>query len=509
MRTLYTGGKIQTGDYWAADWLLVDDDRIAGRGPEADKPAADRVVDLDGGTLTQAFCDAHVHLPATGLYSQGMDFREERSADVILDAFRDKARDQTAILFGGNFEDPLDRPLTATELDSAVGDRPALLGRADMHSCVVSSALLSQLDFDDVEGLDRDDQGAPTGYLREHAAAVAWKWFDANLSPEQQRSAVEAAAALAYSKGVTSVHEMFVVEWRGWASLEAFLSIVGDIPLRVTTYAATTEIDRVRALGLDRIGGDLFLDGSFGSHTAWLSEPYESTPPGGSDPCGTSYRTDEELIDFFSAAQSAGMQTGVHAIGDAAIEQAIRCWEIVAGDMGLNPVRALGHRIEHFECASLDHMRRAAHLGLRASVQPAFDRYWGGDGLYKERIGPRAYNMNRFRSMLQARSASGYGLLIVGAGSDSTVTPLDPFLQMASLQLHHREDERLSAAAAFGTHTMGSLALAGNTDGIGMSEGRRADLVLMDRDPLEVDPDELLKTEVLGTWIGGEQVWPA
>ena len=502
MRTLFTGGRIQSADYWSADWLLIDGDRIAGRGPDADKPSADRIFDLDGGTLTQAFCDAHVHLPATGLYAQGMDFREERSADAILHAFSDKAGDPSAILFGGNFEDPLDRPLTAAELDSAVGDRPALLGRADMHSCVVSSALLAQLDLDGVEGLDRDDEGAPTGYLREHAAAVAWKWFDANLSPDQQRSAVEAAASLAYSKGVTSVHEMFVVEWRGWTSLEDFLSIVEDMPLRVITYAATTDIDRVRALGLDRIGGDLFLDGSFGSHTAWLSEPYESTPPGGSDPFGTSYRTDDELINFFSAAQAAGMQTGVHAIGDAAIEQAIRCWEVVAGEVGPNPVRSLGHRIEHFECASLDHMRRAAHLGLRASVQPAFDRYWGGEGLYRERIGGRAREMNRFRSMLRAT-------MDVGAGSDSTVTPLDPFLQMAALQLHHREDERVSAAAAFGMHTNGSLALVDDTDGKGMTEGRRADLVLMDRDPLEVDPDELLKTEVLGTWIGGERVWPA
>jgi predicted amidohydrolase YtcJ len=509
MRTLFTGGKIQTADIWGADWLLVDGDRIAGRGTDADRPTADHISDLEGGTLTQAFCDAHVHLPATGLYAQGMDFREEHSADTILDAFRNKARDPTAILFGGNFEDPLDRALTAKELDSAVGDRAALLARADMHSCVVSSALLAQLDLNGVEGADRDAEGTPTGYLREHAAAVAWKWFDGNLTPEQQKTAVEAAASLAYSKGVASVHEMFVVEWRGWSSLETFLSIVDDIPLRVITYPATAEIERVRALGLDRIGGDFFLDGSFGSHTAWLSEPYESTPPNGSDPCGTSYRTDEELIDFFSATQAAGMQTGVHAIGDAAIEQAIRCWESVAADVGLNPVASLGHRIEHFECATIDHMRRAARLGLRASVQPAFDWYWGGDGLYKERIGERAREMNRFRSMLGVSSDTGYRSLMVGAGSDSTVTPLDPFLQMAALQLHHREDERLSAAAAFGTHTMGSLALADDTDGMWMRERQRADLVLMDRDPLEVDPNELLKTEVLGTWIGGQRVWPA
>ena len=196
-------------------------------------------------------------------------------------------------------------------------------------------------------------------------------------------------------------------------------------------------------------------------------------------------------------------KSGVHAIGDAAIEQAIRCWETVAGRVGGDAVRKLGHRIEHFECASLAHMQRAAALGLRASVQPAFDAFWGGDGLYKERIGARSIEMNRFRSMMDAG-------LVVGAGSDSTVTPLDPFLQMAALRSHHREDERMDATTALRAHTTGSLELAGDEKERGTIEaGKNADLVLIDRDPFEVDPDELVKSEVLGTWIGGKQVWPA
>ena len=86
--------------------------------------------------------------------------------------------------------------------------------------------------------------------------------------------------------------------------------------------------------------------------------------------------------------QHEGLQVGVHAIGDAAIEQAIGTWEKVADKVGMDDVRNLGHRIEHFECASDDHIARAARLGLRASVQPAFDRLWGGpDGLYAQRMG--------------------------------------------------------------------------------------------------------------------------
>jgi predicted amidohydrolase YtcJ len=498
---LFTGGRVITPG-GPADWVLVEDGTITGTGAAADAPRADRRVDLDGGVLLPAFCDAHVHLPATGLYAAGMDFRGERSSRAILDAFAERAREPGSILFGGNFEDPLDRPLDAALLDEAVGDRPALLARADMHSCVVSSALLRQLDVRGLEGVDVDG-GEPTGYLREQAAGEAWRWFDASLPRAQQRDAIRAAVDLAYSKGVTSVHEMYVVEWRGWDSLDVFRDAVEGAVLQIVLYVATDEVARVRDMGLPRIGGDYFLDGSFGSHTAWLSEPYASDPPEGSPAAGISYRDDAALLELFREAQASFLQMGVHAIGDAAIEQAISTWEKVAAETGEDAVRSLGHRIEHFECATDDHIERAVRLGLRASVQPAFDHYWGGtDELYARRIGPeRALEMNRFGTMERKG-------LRLGAGSDSTVTPLDPFLQMTALRDHHVAAERLDAAAALEMHTAGARAMAGDASAGVVAAGQSADLVLVDRDPLAVSVEDLARTQVLGTWIGGDRVWP-
>lgn len=295
---------------------------------------------------------------------------------------------------------------------------------------------------------------------------------------------------------------MFVLEWRDWASFEILLEESVTSPVRVVPYVATDDVARVAKLGLSSIGGDYFLDGSFGSHTAWLREPYVSRPPSGSSETGTAYRSDEELTEFFSEAHSAGLQVGVHAIGDAAIDQALRAWNrVAAGDPS---VTTAGHRIEHFECAWDEHISAAAKLDLRISAQPAFDRFWGGDrGLYSQRIGTeRATLMNRFKSM----RAAG---LVVGAGSDSTVTPLDPLLQMAALREHNSAAERFSAGEALEIHILGSRALAPDPDGSGrIVPERRADLVWLDRDPLQVDPDELLKTEVLGTWVAGRRVWP-
>jgi predicted amidohydrolase YtcJ len=490
VKTLFAGGTVRVGRALkAAEWVLIDGPRIVAAG--------------SGATLIPAFCDAHVHLPATGLYLAGMDFRGERSAAAIAAAFAARARAGAGVLFGGNFEDPLDEPLERGHLDAAVGERAALLARADMHSCVVSTALLDALDVDGLQGVDRDVRGQPTGYLRDQAAAEAWRWFDANLPARQQRTAVERAIEHALAQGVCAVHEMHVVEWRGWASLEVTLEAARAAALEVVPYVATSDLERVVALGLDRIGGDYFLDGSFGSHTAWMRDPYDAPPPAGTPPTGIGYRSDAEVLELFTRAQERGLQVGVHAIGDAAIEQALRAWETVARCVGLTPVRAGGHRIEHFECASVDHMRRAASLGLRASVQPAFDRFWGGgDGMYARRVGARrALAMNRFASML------GHGL-VLGAGSDSTVTPLDPRLQMASLRTHHRPDERLDARAALVAHTAGAHALAGERDRGVIESGGRADFALLDRDPLAVDAEELLATQVLQTWIGGRRVWP-
>ena len=500
--TLFTGGTIRTGNRdEVRDWMLVDDDVIQALGRE-EGPPADRRVDLGGGVLVPAFRDGHVHLPATGLYASGMDFRDEGSVAAIVDSFARRA-ETGEILFGGNFE-TLDGPLTRAELDGAVGSKAALLARADMHSCVVSSALLDELALDDAEGVDRDGEGRPTGILREQAASEAWKWFDASLGPQQQRDAVLAAVDIAYSRGVAEVHEMFVVEWRGWDSAETFTSTIQDVALNVPVYLGTDDVERVWEMGYRRIGGDWFLDGSFGSHTAWMRDPFTSTPPSGSSPTGISYRTDAEVLDFFRRAQAKGMQVGVHAIGDAAIDQAIRDWGLVAEDAGIEAVRRLHHRIEHFECSNDVNLEGAAHLGLVASIQPAFDAFWGGpSGLYAERIGwERAAQMNRFRSMIAAG-------ITVGGGSDSTVTPLDPFLQMDALRRHHVEAERLDAHAALWVMTRGVSRLAPTEGNRGaLEKGAWAEFALLDRDPLAVEGDDLLKTEVLGTWVRGRRVWP-
>ena len=160
------------------------------------------------------------------------------------------------------------------------------------------------------------------------------------------------------------------------------------LPVDVVPVVATTDLGTAIGNGLGSIGGDLPVDGSIGARTAWMHEPYAD----GST--GVGYFADDELAEFFHGGHGAGLQVGVHAIGDRAIDQVLAAWERVYHALDSRErrhFRARRHRVEHFEVVSPSQIERAAMLGLAASVQPAFDATWGGHGgLYEQRLGARA-----------------------------------------------------------------------------------------------------------------------
>jgi predicted amidohydrolase YtcJ len=247
------------------------------------------------------------------------------------------------------------------------------------------------------------------------------------------------------------------------------------------------DIPLVMDLGLPRIGGDLALDGSIGARTAHLSEHYADH-----EGHGAAYFGDDDLNEFLHNAHLAGLQVALHVIGDAAIEQAVACWELVYRALDTRErrhFRARRHRLEHFEMASEDQIERAAMLGLAVSVQPAFDALWGGPGaLYERRLGEkRALAMNPFRTLLSRG-------LEVGGGSDSPVTSLDPWLGVRALEEHHDAGERFSREEAVRLFTTGSARLA-HLDGKKgrLAPGTQADFAAYDVDPMIADASQPLR----------------
>lgn len=471
--------------------LLLDGDRIAWRGDaDGERPHADRIVDLGAAWITPAFVDAHVHATATGLALQGVDLGGAESAAACLDRVRRHAADaRTAPVIMGirwdEFEWPEGRPPTAGSLTEAAGGRMIVLVRVDGHSCIVDERTLASLPLAELEGVDRDETGAPTGWLREAASEAALAVARAQIPKAQLRDARQKTCARAAALGIGSLHEMGHPGLSGLDDAHAWASEAW--PVEVITWWAAMDPEP----GL-RPGGDLFLDGSIGTGTAATVQPYRY---GATTTRGVLRYPDEAVAEFFVACTRAGVGAGVHAIGDRAIEQAVAAIEAAATVAGVDAVRACRHRIEHVELPWTEHVRRMARLGVVASMQPAFDAAWGGDhGLYAARFGPQAArDSNPFAWFARAGVHLAFG-------SDSTVTPLDPWGAVVAAQ-RHLGGWGLTREAALRAHTVGGRYAAAQDDVGPLRPGFRADLAVWSDDPLTVEDPRTLRC--LATIVAG------
>ncbi|HWC31507.1 MAG TPA: amidohydrolase family protein, partial [Actinomycetota bacterium] len=426
----------------------------------------------------------HVHLSGTGLEMDGLDLSGARSREETLALAREHASRRSGPALGLGFDEtrwPSPQLPAIDELD-AVTSEPLVLLRADGYLSVVNTAALKASGIEALDGLERGDRSRPTGLLRGEANAAVQLWYFESLSVEDVAAAQLRACERAASRGVTCVHEMAIPDKRGRRDVEILLLQADDLAVDVVTYIADRDFPYVVGdLLQTRIGGDLFLDGSIGARTAALFEPYAD---GGGQ--GSLAYDDDELAEFLHNAHLASLQTGVHVIGDAAIEQALRVWERVYHSLdsrGRRHFRARRHRLEHFEMASIEQIERAAALGLAISIQPGFDAYWGGPGeMYERRLGQdRARTMNPFRSTLERG-------LEVGAGSDSPVTPLDPMFGVWALENHHDPAQRMGREDAIRLFTVGAARLAHLQKKGRLEPGASADFAAYGADPFEV-PD--------------------
>jgi predicted amidohydrolase YtcJ len=480
VKTLYRASRVYTlGHPAMGEWLLLDERHIERVGTGA-PPHADRVMDLPGATIIPGFIDTHVHLTGTGLSVVGIPLERARSAQELLGLVAEEVTHSPTRIFAQGFDEShWDKPKlpTLNELDE-IADVPVILVRADGHISLANTAALKESQAREERGVEIGEDGMPTGAVSQEANSRLQRWFHESLSAHELRELQLEAAALAAARGVTCVQEMAIPELRGRRDIEALLEHRSQLPVDVAPYVADMDIPFVIDAGLETIGGDFFLDGSLGARTAAVSEPYVDTPG-----TGILYRDDDEMAEFFHNAHLAGLQVGVHAIGDAAIEQAIRVWERVYRTLDSRQrrhFRARRHRIEHFEMPSSNQIERAAALGLAISVQPAFDAEWGSPGaLYDRRLGwDRAAAMNPVTTLL------GRGLE-VGAGSDSPITPLDPMYAIWALETHHDAIQRMSREQAIRLCTIGSSRLAHLDDKKGeLQPGAQADFAAYDADPL-------------------------
>lgn len=458
-------------------------------------------IDLEGKTVVPGFIDAHVHFSMTGLNKTGLPLYQATSKEELLSCLKRGALStlQGTLLFGSGYDESTysQRVLpNKRELDAITSSHPVFLSRRDCHSCLLNSFALSMLHIpEDMEGIDYLEDGTMSGLLRGQANSYVRSKIIDFIPEEKKREAFTQASEAAIKKGITTIHALEGGELFPEEDVLLLIQEKERLPLDIVLYYQTTDVQKVKSLQLPRIGGCIMLDGSIGSASAAILEPFE----GDKKNRGFLYFRQEELLSFVEEAHGEGLQIATHVIGERAIEQMLQVYEEV---LTKYPSRDARHRLEHFELPGEGHIERARELGLIISMQPAFDDYWGGEGrLYDQRLGERQKRMNPLRSVWDG------GILMAG-GSDSDVTPMDPMTGIHGAVNHSNPSSSLTVQEALRLFTYNN-AYAAFEEGEkgGMIEGKWAHLTVLDENPLFIEKESLKEIEVKMTIYKGEMVF--
>ncbi|MGX1810128.1 amidohydrolase [Nocardia sp. NPDC055321] len=459
---LLVGGRIYSSTNPDATAMAVTGDQVtwigADRTGRALHPDAE-VVDLDGAFVAPAFADPHVHVTALGLKLTGLDLAQANSLEHCLELLRAHAAAQPAgPILGDGWDEttwPGGRAPSLAEIDAAAPGRLVYLARVDAHSAVVSTTLLDAVPgVTEATGFTRGEPLRADAHHRVRRAALG------ALDPAQRDRARRAALDAAAAQGIAAVHECAGPDISGETDVRELLAFSHGVEVRAYWGQAVRTADEARTLtkelGVHALGGDLFVDGSLGSHTALLRAPYADL-----DTRGTAYLDAEAVAAHVLACTEAGIQAGFHVIGDAAMDAVVAGFEQVVDRLGGPAVATRGHRVEHAEMIDPEQIGKLAAWGVIASVQPAFDAAWGGpDGMYATRLGAeRAAGLNPFAAM----AAAGISLAI---GSDSPVTALNPWAAIRAAAHHRTPGHQISPRAAFAAATRGAWRAGGVRDGL-------------------------------------------
>ena len=340
-RTLIVNGYVHTPADPGATALLIEGGTIGWIGHEgaalAHADGVDQVIDVAGALIAPAFVDAHVHVTPTGIGLAALDLSGARSAQDILAQVAVFAHDLTPglILLGHGWDDSewADRVLpTRADLDQTIPGVAAYLTRVDLHSAIASTAAL---DFAARKagpaGINRLDGYSDTGLLHSQAHHAARAAVLDGISAGQRAEFFDTALGAWAAAGVAAVHEMSGPDISTSEDLQALLGysqrIIG--PEVFAYWGELGGAERARELGAIGAGGDLFADGSLGSHTARLSYPYVDASTR-----GQAHVTAAEVRDHVLECVSVGIQAGFHAIGDAAISEVLEGFDAAAQVVG-------------------------------------------------------------------------------------------------------------------------------------------------------------------------------
>lgn len=519
-----SGAPIWTGnpDQPWAEALATRDDRIVAVGSLATIESligtGTIVIEANGGMLVPGFIDTHVHFADGGSSLASVQLRDAATPAEFTRRIGEYAKTIAPgewILDGAWDHENWGGELpTRAWIDAVTPDNPVWVYRLDGHMALANSVALKiagvDADTPDIEGgtIIRDADGYPTGLLKDNALAAV---FDAIPPPGEALldRRIQAAMHNVAAQGVTTVHDM-----AGFSSLASYrrLLAANQMQTRVYSVVPLSEWEKLRDDVQKNGNGDHwlktgglkgFMDGSLGSHTAAMLEPFSDAP----GDRGFLINKLDDMRRWIDGADEAGLQVMVHAIGDSAIRDLLDIYLDVAEANGAKDRR---FRVEHAQHIHPDDVPRFAVQDVIASMQPyhAID-----DGRWAEKvIGPlRAETTYAFRALIDSGAH-------VAFGSDWFVAPAKPLLGIYAAVTRRTLDEAnpdgwvpsqkvtveqaLRAYTYEGAYSSFEEGLKGT-----LAPGMLADFVLLDRNLTTIAPADIRNARVLRTVVGGKTVY--
>lgn len=504
-----------------AEAIASRGDRIVAVGSNADIERligdATEVISIPGSMLVPGFIDTHVHFISGGAGLASVQLRDAATPEAFaarIGAFAETVEPGDWIMYGDWDHEMWGGELPRRDwIDDVTPDNPVWVSRLDGHMALANSLALKlagvDADTPDIDGgeIVRYADGRPTGILKDNAMALVGTAIpDASM----QQLDREAGAAMRHvaGNGVTTVHDM-----AGWQSLLTYRRAHerGDMLTRIYSVVPLRDWERLRdeiaANGTGdewlRIGGlKGFMDGSLGSHTAAMLAPFTDAP----DDSGFLINELDDLRDWITGADAAGLQIMVHAIGDSAIRDLL---DLFLDASEANGDRDRRFRMEHAQHIHPEDIERFAIQNVIASMQPyhAID-----DGRWAEKvIGPeRAKTTYAFRSLIDAGAK-------VAFGSDWSVAPATPLEGIYAAVTRQTLDganpggwvpaQKVTVEQALHAYTTVAAYSSFDEDLKGaLKPGLLADFVLLDRDITRIPAESIRDTKVLRTIVGGRVV---
>ena len=515
--------RIWTGDPrrpWA-DALAAASDRLLVVGSSAEvrklATASTKVVDAHGMMVVPGFIDSHVHFLDGGFGLASVQLRDAKTPQEFESRIAEYAKmipAGTWITNGDWDHEQWGGELPTREwIDSVTPNNPVWVNRLDGHMALANSAALRAAGVNrETRGVPggtivHDARGEPTGILKDNAQSLVERAMPAR-TPEQEDRALDAAMRYVAGNGVTSVHNM-----GSWGDLAVFerAQAAGRLITRIYAAVPLSTWERLRDTVRARGHGDAwlaigglkgFVDGSLGSHTAAMLEPFTDAP----NDTGLFVNTPENLYQWTSGADKAGLNVIVHAIGDRAIRTQLDIYARVAREDGPRDRR---FRIEHAQHIAPADIPRFAKLGVIASMQPyhAID-----DGRWAEKVigHERGKGTYAFKSLLDAGTRLAFG-------SDWFVAPATPLegiyaaVTRRTLDGAHPDgwypEQKIGVEDALRAYTSGAAYASFDERDKGvLAAGKLADFVMIDRDLTRVPPETIREARIMMTVVGGRVV---